>query len=150
MLGVAALAGLGVGLWPLVAPNPVAARAAAGEPIGGCRVTDGDTIRCGDERIRLLGIDAPEMGGRCRPGRDCAPGDPIASKNSLATAMTGALTIERFGADRYGRTLALVAGAKGDLSCWQLRHDQARYVARWDIERSVDARCAIDGIDHLD
>jgi len=26
-----------------------------------CIVTDGDTIRCGDERIRLLAIDAQEM-----------------------------------------------------------------------------------------
>ncbi|MGC1270186.1 MAG: hypothetical protein WA842_06275 [Croceibacterium sp.] len=47
------------------APPPAVAVDAA------CSVTDGDTIRCGDERIRLLGIDAPEMGGRCREGRVC-------------------------------------------------------------------------------
>ena len=55
---------------PLPAPEPL------NQP---CTVTDGDTIRCGDERIRLLAIDAPEMGGRCRKGRQCVAGSPLAS-----------------------------------------------------------------------
>jgi len=78
------------------------------DPIYGCSATDGDTIRCGDERIRLLGIDAPELPGHCRVGRDCAPGDPHASTNNLKAAMSGSLTIKRIGEDHYGRTLALV------------------------------------------
>lgn len=41
------------------------ARCPAGEPIYGCRAVDGDTLRCGQERVRLLGIDAPEMPGHC-------------------------------------------------------------------------------------
>ena len=28
-------------------------------PLGPCTVTDGDTLRCGEERLRLTGIDAP-------------------------------------------------------------------------------------------
>ena len=31
--------------------------------VEGCTVTDGDTVRCNGERIRLLGIDAPELPG---------------------------------------------------------------------------------------
>ncbi|HEV7287727.1 thermonuclease family protein [Sphingomonas sp.] len=101
--------------------------AAAGQvPIGPCQVVDGDTLRCGEKRIRLLGIDAPER-GKCRVGRKCSPRDPYASQRSLAAATTGKLTIKRVGTDRYGRTLARVRGSKGDLSCLQLRKRQAMY-----------------------
>ena len=93
---------------------------------------DGDTLRCGRERIRLIGIDAPEMPGHCRRGRWCAPGDPWISQRSLAGAAQGAATIERYGTDAYGRTLARVRVNGVDLSCHQLRTGNAIYVARWD------------------
>lgn len=108
---------------------------------GPCRAVDGDTLRCGKERIRLIGIDAPELPGHCQRGRRCAPGDPFASRASLAQAAHGPLTIMRMGTDHYGRTLALVIGAKGDLSCWQLRNRQARYRADWDDGRALARRC---------
>lgn len=100
-----------------LAGSPPQASAASGthyaEALSGCSVTDGDTIRCGDERIRLLGIDAPEMPEHCRPGRDCVEGDPYASTSNLAAAMTGKLTINRIGEDHYGRTLAVVGAVAG-------------------------------------
>lgn len=109
--------------------------------VSGCRVVDGDTLRCGSERIRLLGIDAPEL-GRCNPpGRRCAPGDGKASTNNLRLAMSGKITINRVSKDRYGRTIALVTGVKGDLSCWQLRHRQAIYRADWDNGRLLAKSC---------
>lgn len=108
----------------------------------GCTVTDGDTIRCGRERIRLLGIDAPETRGHCRRGRTCAPGDPAASTRSLRTAMSrGSLSIRRVGTDRYGRTLAMVAARGRDLSCWQLEHRQAIYKPQWDDGARVMHAC---------
>lgn len=113
--------------------------AAGADFVVGCRAIDGDTLRCGSERIRLIGIDAPEMPGHCRRGRTCVAGDPFASKFSLGKAATGRLFVHRFGQDRYRRTLALVRGAKGDLSCWQLRAGQARYRAKWDICGRVNA-----------
>lgn len=69
---------------------------------------DGDTLRCGKERIRLLGIDAPEMPGHCRRGRRCVSGDPHASKLALRSMLNGRATIKRRGRDRYGRTLARI------------------------------------------
>lgn len=47
------------------------------------RVIDGDTFDCGGIRIRMQGIDAPEMPGHCRPGRNCTVGDPWASTANL-------------------------------------------------------------------
>lgn len=110
-------------------------------PLGSCRAVDGDTLRCGRERIRLLGIDAPEMPGHCARGRRCVRGDPLASKASLERALAGRLTIERAGRDRYGRTLAFVRGARGDLSCWQLTQAQARYRSDWDQGGALARRC---------
>ncbi|MDB5714180.1 MAG: thermonuclease family protein [Sphingomonadales bacterium] len=117
------------------------ASANTGDEVFGCRVTDGDTIRCGDERIRLLAIDAPELPGHCRTGRECAPGDPYASTDSLSEAMTGAIRIERFGTDRYGRTLGSLTGDKGNLSCWQLNAHQAIYKAAWDNQMKIARTC---------
>ncbi|WP_394663251.1 thermonuclease family protein [uncultured Sphingomonas sp.] len=102
---------------------------------------DGDTLRCGRERIRLLAIDAPEMPGHCRPGRRCVRGDPFASQASLAAALQPPFRIMRVGFDRYGRTLATVAGRRGDLSCWQLRAGQARYRDDWDNGGVVRGLC---------
>lgn len=114
-----------------------------------CTVTDGDTIRCGEERIRLTGINAPEMRGHCRRGMDCPPGDPIASSQSLRAAMQGKrLTIRRFYTskgrlvtDRYGRTLAVVYADGANLACHQLRTGHARYRQDWDRKGWIRRDC---------
>lgn len=147
LLLAAALVGGAVGVGPaFLATNKAAQGSTAGAvrystQLSGCSVTDGDTIRCDGERIRLLGIDAPELPGHCRSGRQCAPGDPYASTASLEAGLSGELTIERVGEDHYGRTLALVAGVKGDLSCWQLGQHQVIYKAKWDNGLRVARTC---------
>jgi micrococcal nuclease len=80
-------------------------------------VHDGDSIRCGKERIRLIGIDAPELRGspRCeqkRTGRnpswcDYQLGDR--SRDALREFLrSGTVSFERKSLDRYRRTLARV------------------------------------------
>ena len=79
VLGSAGIIGFGIAA---VSSLPWSASDAAtrsqGSAITGCTVTDGDTLRCDGERIRLLGIDAPELGGPCCPGRRCPAVDPEA------------------------------------------------------------------------
>lgn len=144
LLGAAALGGV-AGIAPTLLPAHLASNSSSvvayDGPLTGCTVTDGDTIRCGGERIRLLAIDAPELPGHCRRGRTCTPGDPYASSASLGAALNGDLTIDRVGEDHYGRTLARVAGVKGDLSCWQLQHGHAVYKADWDNGLRIARTC---------
>lgn len=111
------------------------------ESIHNCTVTDGDTLRCGEERIRLLAIDAPEKPAQCRAGRTCAPGDPFASERSLRRAAKPTMTIRRVGSDRFGRTLALMEAEGKDLSCHQLENAAAIYNPKWDTGGYVFALC---------
>lgn len=89
-------------------------------------VTDGDTIRCGALRVRLASIDAPEMPGHCRRGRNCVDGDPYASKAHLQQLIGGgSLKCEQTDTDRYGRVVALCEAEGRDLSCAQVEAGHA-------------------------
>ncbi|MDP2124405.1 MAG: thermonuclease family protein [Parvibaculum sp.] len=69
-------------------------------------VYDGDTIRIGSERIRLLGFDTPELGHNSRCAREAR--DAIRARDFLKAeiARGGDIRVQRSGTDRYGRTLA--------------------------------------------
>lgn len=127
---------LALGLLGAIVAHQVS-KADDNEPVSGCRAVDGDGIACGDERIRILGIDAPEM-GPCKPGRHCAPGNGPESTASLSRLIAGrALTINRRGVDKYDRTLAHVTvdygdGTSANLACYQLANGHAIYKPRWD------------------
>lgn len=103
-------------------------------------VVDGDTIRLGGERVRLVGIDAPEIHG-CPGGRACAPGDGQASKQSLQSLMRGSVSIRRVGHDRYGRTLAHVYVNGVNVACEQIGRGQAIYKRNWDNGLELAREC---------
>jgi endonuclease YncB( thermonuclease family) len=84
-------------------------------------VLDGDTLRCPSGRIRLASIDAPELPGHCRPGRDCTPGDPYASTENLRKLIAGnEVACMQTDTDRYGRAVARCTVGGVDLSCAQV------------------------------
>lgn len=115
---------------------------AEAQTVTACRAIDGDTLDCDGERIRLNGIDAPEMPGHCRRGRQCVPGDPIASRDHLQRAVDrGNIEIERIKQDRYGRTVAQVTADGYDLSCIQIGDGNGVYVERWDEGGRTAAAC---------
>lgn len=87
-----------------------------------CRAIDGDTLDCGGERVRLIGIDAPEADTRDGPY----------ARQVLSLIVLEPVTIERRGEDRYGRTLAHVYGADENVACTLMLAGAARYVERWD------------------
>jgi endonuclease YncB( thermonuclease family) len=84
-------------------------------------IIDGDTFSCGGIRIRLEGIDAPELPGHCRRGRACTPGDPYASTENLRRlTASAAVECQRVDTDVYGRTVATCKADGADLSCSQI------------------------------
>lgn len=87
-----------------------------------CSVIDGDTLKLGDESIRISNIDTPERGGlaECDAERFLAA---IASQFAEEIIASGEAEIEREpNLDRYGRTLARVTIDGGDL--WRLKIDR--------------------------
>lgn len=82
---------------------------------GIAEVGDGDSIVVGGERIRLLGIDAPELDQTCqRDGRDYACGRE--SRRALAESIGSApVTCTGSERDRYDRLLARCSVRQTDL-----------------------------------
>ncbi|MBR0681943.1 thermonuclease family protein [Roseomonas eburnea] len=73
------------------------------------RVIDGDTVSVRGEAVRIVGLDAPEIHGRC-------PAESRLARQAqarLAELLAGGATITRRGRDRYGRGLAIVQDAEG-------------------------------------
>lgn len=62
-------------------------------------VHDGDTLRCGSERVRLFGVDAPEV------RRGAQPAEPFAyqARDELVRLTRGRVGCRFVERDRYGR-----------------------------------------------
>jgi len=103
-------------------------------------VHDGDTIRCGGERIRIATIDAPELpdSSRCSAQsrkRLAASNNPpwcdhklgYRSRDALRSFLRGNVQIHRTGTDRYGRTLASVSVNGRDAGSYLVNQGLARW-----------------------
>ncbi|MGV3511190.1 MAG: thermonuclease family protein [Novosphingobium sp.] len=114
---------------------------ATASPACVARVSDGDTIRlCSGERVRLLGIDAPERKGseRCSarsrarlkhsPNPSWCDFEMGERARAALTRLigTGTVRIERRGHDVYGRTLARVTVNGRDAGEWLIGKGLAR------------------------
>lgn len=87
-----------------------------------CLAIDGDTLRCGPERIRLTGIDTPE---RYEPGYQEA-------KDVLQFLIEGKpVTCIVQGRDRYGRMLGDCSAGGRPLSAYLLDTGLAKPYKRW-------------------
>lgn len=87
-------------------------------------VIDGDTAWVEGEKIRISGIDAPEIEGRCGFERELAE----RAKRRLSELLSSQpFTVARSGTDRYGRTLAtLYLRDSGDVGAVMTREGLVR------------------------
>lgn len=76
---------------------------------GAARIADGDSLTIADERIRLKGIDAPELAQTCMRGGEEWPCGRRARDRLAQLAAGRAVSCEADGRDRYGRLLARCA-----------------------------------------
>lgn len=83
---------------------------------GNARVIDGDTIDVGEIRVRLFGIDAPELDQSCDHPTEGRWACGASVKTALARWIDGkSVTCTRTGTDRYGRTIAICHRAGQDI-----------------------------------
>jgi endonuclease YncB( thermonuclease family) len=101
------------GLLPILALLAVAALALSRwqpdtSPLGGhASAVDGDTLRLGSVRVRLVGLDAPELDQTCTRADGTEWSCGMEAKAFLAaTLRRGEIDCVRHGRDVYGRTLA--------------------------------------------
>lgn len=112
---------------------------------GPAYVIDGDSLRIGQERIRLFGVDAPEMGQRCGPAA-CG----VQARAWLVAYIDGrpvrCVGMER---DRYRRLIARCSVAGADLGRQLVTAGQAvayRQYSRDYVGAEAAARRARRGI----
>lgn len=126
-----------IGRWTTVGEGPAVA-------VEVVHVIDGDTLiveRDGiEERVRLLGIDAPEMAHEGQPGETCADEATALTQELAARAEVAVISdSSQPDRDRYGRTLAYVEADGQDVSAELLRAGLAEvYEAVPDIARYAD------------
>ncbi|WP_260925411.1 thermonuclease family protein [Novosphingobium sp. 9] len=115
-------------------PLMILAAAAALTTCPALKIHDGDTIRCGAERIRISNIDAPELRGSpsCRGWKKrthwCDYAAGIRSRDALKVFLArGPVRVQRSGHDKYGRTLATVSVNGRDAGAYLV----GRGLARW-------------------
>ena len=80
------------------------------------KVSDGDSLRSGRLKIRLFGIDAPELKQDCidTAGRDWPCGK--AARARLAELITAPLRCELIDVDRYGRLVMRCRAGETDIA----------------------------------
>lgn len=101
-------------------------------------VTDGDTFRCSNgTRVRLAGIDTPEMPGSCRPGRACAPGNPHSAKAALQRLIGGRTVQCQPAGMSYNRVAAWCSVNGIDLNCAMVRTGHAVRLPQHDRQRRL-------------
>ena len=114
-------------------------------------VSDGDSLRSGELRIRLFGIDAPEKNQQCIDGNGADWACGMAAQKALETLVANApyLQCDLIDVDRYRRVVMRCFDGKTDLAAALVRVGLAlayrRYSARYIVNEET-AKAAKLGI----
>ena len=114
-------------------------------------VSDGDTIRSGQLRIRLHGIDAPERQQQCTTPEGARWACGNAARDALKTlvASTAALDCQMTDVDRYGRLIMRCFAGDVDVGATLVRAGMALAYRRYADDYIADeeaARAARSGL----
>jgi len=118
--------------------------AAAGQIISGAAVvSDGDSLKIDQKRIRLFGIDAPEKGQTCLDKNGNVWSCGAAAQAQLAEYLRGQnVTCAVTGKDRYQRFLAICTLGKTDLNARMVSDGLALAYRRYSKSYAVQERQA--------
>ena len=122
--------------------------------IGKAKVTDGDTIKINDQKIRLFGIDAPETKQSCKEvylsflifnfKRDYKCGEK--STNALKKKIQGKniKCLVQNNKDRYRRNIGICYLKKQDINSWLVKNGYAIAYRRYSKKYINDEQYAED------
>ena len=113
------------------------------------KITDGDSLRAGDIRIRIHGIDAPEMRQICHQPAPYQCG--VAARNYLASALgdNAVLRCQHLDTDRYQRLVMRCYHRGVDIGAGMVRAGWAlayRRYAKDYIRDEAEAKAAQRGL----
>ena len=122
--------------------------------IGKANVTDGDTIKINDQKIRLFGIDAPETKQFCKEvylsflifnfKRDykCGEKSTSALKKKIKNKKIRCLVQDK--KDRYRRNIGICYLKKQDINSWLVKNGYAIAYRRYSKKYILDEQFAED------
>ena len=122
--------------------------------IGKAKVTDGDTIKINDQKIRLFGIDAPETQQFCKEvylsflifnfKRDykCGEKSTKALKKKIQGKNIRCLVQDN--KDRYRRNIGICYLKKQDINSWLVKNGHAIAYRRYSKKYIIDEQYAED------
>ena len=105
---------------------------------GTARVVDGDTIEIRDQKIRLWGIDAPELAQRCTEDGAVYPCGLDASHALAKRIGRKRVTCVRRDTDRYGRMVARSTVEDVGISQWMVTQGQAIAFRKYSLDYIAD------------
>jgi endonuclease YncB( thermonuclease family) len=129
--------------------SPSGEAAAPGDLRGAVRVVDGDTLDLEGQRVRLEGIDAPEIPQSCPSSVgtwDCGKAAARALKDLVAGQQ---VACRNRGTDKYGRMLGVCFVADRDINAEMVRQGHAWAFVKYSksyVEEEAHARAARIGI----
>jgi endonuclease YncB( thermonuclease family) len=129
---------------------PSAETAARVDLSGPARVIDGDTLEIAGERVRLEGIDAPEMAQTCGSHLRGSWACGKAAAAALARLLGGErITCADRGTDKFGRMLGTCFLGTRDINAWMVREGLAWAFAKYSrtyVHEEAEARALHAGI----
>jgi endonuclease YncB( thermonuclease family) len=119
----------------LLASTPAAADPITGHP----GIVDGDTLRIGQVRVRLFGIDAPERHQACTRTDGQAWACGADAGKALAGFIGGrSVECEQRDVDRYQRVVATCSVGGDDIGRWMVLHGWAIAYRRYSMDYVAD------------
>ena len=112
---------------------------------GQARVVDGDTLDVAGRRVRLEGIDAPEMRQTCPSPRHANrtwPAGRVAARELERLVRGRAVTCRQIGRDDYGRVLGRCQAGGTDLNAALIRRGLAWAFVKYSKTFVTDERAA--------
>ena len=115
----------------------------ASEIFGFATITDGDTIKISNNRIRLHGIDAPEKNQKCMKNLteySCGITSTIALIKKINNNLVRCRVQEK--KDRYNRYIGVCFSKNKNLNKWMVRNGHAIVYRRYSKDYILDEKYA--------